>query len=56
MFLPRRESDKAAAWISQAKDLIQLGIGEGSGVRSYLAAMEFERQARVEIDPQRRRS
>ena len=56
MFLPRRESDKAAARISQAKVLIQLAIGERSGVRSYLAAMEFERQARVKIDPQRRRS
>ena len=46
----------AAAQISQAKDLVQLPVGQELGVGGYLAAMEFELQATVEIDPQMRSS
>ena len=53
MFSPRRKSDKVAPpRLSQAKNLIQLAVGQEPGVGGDLAAMEFERQATVEIDPQ----
>ncbi len=39
--------------IGQAENLVQLAVGQEPSVRRDLAAMEFQLQAAVEIDPQR---
>ncbi len=41
------------AQIGQAESLVQLAVGQEPSVRRDLAAVEFEPQAPVEIDPQR---
>ncbi len=45
-FLPRRASER----------VIQFAIGEQPGIRGDLAAVEFQLQATVKIDPQMRLS
>ncbi len=52
MFLPRRASGPGHA--GQPKRVIQLAIDEEAGIRGDLAAVKFQLQAAVEIDPQRR--
>jgi hypothetical protein len=41
--------------VGQSERVIQFAIGEQAGVRGDLAAVEFQLQAAVEIDPQRPR-
>ena len=40
------------AEIGQAENLVQLAIGQEPSIRRDLAAVEFQLQAAVEIDPQ----
>jgi hypothetical protein len=54
MFLPRRASDRIGH-AGQPKRVIQFAIDEEAGIRGDLAAVKFQLQAAVEIDPQRRR-
>ena len=42
--------------ITQVKNFVQLAIGQEPGVRRDLAAVKFQLQAMVEIDPQMRLS
>jgi hypothetical protein len=51
--LPRRHSDNAPPATSVSPErVIQFAVGEQSGIRGDPAAMEFQLQAAVEIDPQ----
>ena len=53
MFLPRRRSGQhRPAEIGQAENLVQLAIGQEPSIGGDLAAVEFQLQAAVEIDPQ----
>jgi hypothetical protein len=42
---------RRAAQFSQAKNLVELAIGQEPGLRGDLAAVELELQATVKIDP-----
>ncbi len=42
-----------SAKLSQSKRIIQFPIREQTGIRRNVAAMEFQLQAPVEIDPER---
>ena len=57
MFLPRCVSDRQnlSAQFGQFKRVIELAVGEQAGVRADLAAVKFQLQAAVEIDPKKRR-
>jgi hypothetical protein len=52
--LPRRHSDNAAtSEIGQPKRVVQFAVGQQAGVAGDAAAVEFQPQATVEIEPQR---
>jgi hypothetical protein len=47
---------RRAAQISQAKNLVQLAIGQETSIGGDLAAVELKLEATVKIDPQMRLS
>ena len=52
MFLPRRR--RRPGDLGQPESLVQLAVGQEASVRGDLAAVKFQLQAAVEIDPQMR--
>ena len=46
-------TQRRAAQIRQAENLVQLPVGQEPSIGGDLAAVEFQLQAAVEIDPQR---
>ena len=53
MFLPRRHSEQRTCEVSKAEHAIQFSVDQDASIGGDAAAMEFQPQAAVEVDPQR---